>query len=511
MLKKQKKKQIFYEVNPLFFYDYDGDGFGDLIGLSKKIDYFKFIDISCIIIPDIFNNNNNLLFNNALNSKYIYGKHSDLIELIENLKINNIEFAVEINLRDIKKSLLFSENNSNNNFEFKDSKKEFFLDKNQNGDWTENWNSIKTTKAFDKVIGFWNNLNVNNFVFTNFEYLYNKNIPLDNLCLEQIKNLYKTVNKLNSNITIILKSALLTQKNIDDCLNATNTAADFFINNSYSLVGLDPKKNNDKFEVFKPYKLFSKIENSFVSNEGNSNKNIMSLGSSLSGRINSRWGNEDSLFSLASKALLTISLTSSHSSLIYYGDELGMLKINIKNKEDFNDIYSLERGRLLQSQGQSQNDFIKAQQYLSPINTQSLFQWDSSKNGGFSKGNVSIRQLSTTYDKINVSKQYNDKDSSLYYLKNIIEFIKNPIYSIFFNNSITTVKTISKDIIKYTHKHANEKLFIFINASNKWKKININSKLEVIFSNYTEKKYVNKIKMLAPFESIILFPKSNNN
>jgi glycosidase len=71
---------------------------------------------------------------------------------------------------------------------------------------------------------------------------------------------------------------------------------------------------------------------------------------------------------------MTISLASTSSTLIYYGDELGMLKTNIKNNADFNDIYAIERRRKMQSQGQKQKDFYKAQQYLSPINSQSLFQ-----------------------------------------------------------------------------------------------------------------------------------------
>jgi hypothetical protein len=71
---------------------------------------------------------------------------------------------------------------------------------------------------------------------------------------------------------------------------------------------------------------------------------------------------------------MTISLASTSSSLIYYGDELGMLKTDIKENLHFNDIYAIERKRNMQSEGQNQKDFFTAQQYLSPINTQSLFQ-----------------------------------------------------------------------------------------------------------------------------------------
>ena len=283
-----------------------------------------------------------------------------------------------------------------------------------------------------------------------------------------------------------------------------------FIDTSYSLIGTHPKYKNDKIDKFKPIKLFKKINQSCKVENLKENV-VMSLGSSLSGRINSRWGNEQSSNSLAAKALMTISLASTSSTLIYYGDELGMLKTNIKNNADFNDIYAIERRRKMQSQGQKQKDFYKAQQYLSPINSQSLFQWDKSKNGGFSSGDVTIRQLSTTYKEINVANQYHNHDSPLLYLKKFIEFIKNPIYQHFFNSTKTDIKIkfISKGIIKYTLRFGEEKLFIFINLTENWKKVKISDKLAVVLSNYSKKTYNHKIKMLSPFEAVILFSKKD--
>ncbi len=505
MLNNQNKKQIFYEVNPLFFYDSNNDGFGDFKGISQKMEYFSFVGVDCVIIPDIFNNHNTLLFNAFINLKSKYGNMNDLKEMIETFKKNKIDFAVEINIKDIKKSLLFSADGSIKDDESRENKKYFFLEGNE----SENWNSKKNIESFNKIIKFWNSFDVHNFVFVNFEKIFTKNEIFCSTTKDQLVELYKFVKKVNPNSKIILKSAFLSSLNISDCLNEENKAGDYFIDTSYSLIGTNSRTKNDKLEKFKPYKLFKKIEQSLENKNNTNSKVVMSLGSSLSGRMVSRWGNEKSSNSFASKAFITISLASSLSSLIYYGDELGMLKINIKNNSSFNDVYVIERRRLMQSQGQKQKDFYKAQQYLSPINTQSLFQWDSSKNGGFSNGEVTIRQLSTTYKEINVANQYNDSDSSLFYLKKIIEFIKNPIYRDFFNNAKTKVQYISNGIIKYTHKVGEDKLYIFINISKVWKKANISDKLMVVLSSYSRKTYNNKIKMLAPYESLILFSKKD--
>ena len=131
MLNNKNRKQIFYEVNPLFFYDSNNDGFGDFQGISKKMDYFSFMDVDCVIIPDVFNNHNTLLFGGFINLKSKYGNMNDLKEMIDSFKKSQIDFAVEINLKDIKKSLLFSEDGSIKGDGLGENKKSFFLDRNE--------------------------------------------------------------------------------------------------------------------------------------------------------------------------------------------------------------------------------------------------------------------------------------------------------------------------------------------------------------------------------------------
>jgi hypothetical protein len=105
--------------------------------------------------------------------------------------------------------------------------------------------------------------------------------------MEQLQQLYKIAKDIDSTITIIVKSAGLAQINITECLDPNNRAADLFIDTSYSLIGTHPKYANDKIDKFKPIKLFKKI-NQVVKSENAKDNIVMSLGSSLSGRINSR-------------------------------------------------------------------------------------------------------------------------------------------------------------------------------------------------------------------------------
>jgi hypothetical protein len=154
MLKNHNTKRIFYELNPLFFYDHNGDGFGDFDGISEKINYFSFMGVDCVIIPDIFNNYNSLLFSSFINLKNKYGNTEALKKMIDKFKEKKIDFAVEINIKDIKKSMLFSADGTINHGELQESSKAFFLDKNQSENQSENFNSRATLEAFTKIIKF---------------------------------------------------------------------------------------------------------------------------------------------------------------------------------------------------------------------------------------------------------------------------------------------------------------------------------------------------------------------
>ena len=47
------KKRVVYQIYPRSFYDSDGDGLGDLKGISEKIPYLKKLGIDVILMNPI--------------------------------------------------------------------------------------------------------------------------------------------------------------------------------------------------------------------------------------------------------------------------------------------------------------------------------------------------------------------------------------------------------------------------------------------------------------------------
>ncbi len=48
------KHAVFYEVLVRAFYDSNGDGFGDLRGLTERIDYLQWLGVDCIWLPPFY-------------------------------------------------------------------------------------------------------------------------------------------------------------------------------------------------------------------------------------------------------------------------------------------------------------------------------------------------------------------------------------------------------------------------------------------------------------------------
>ena len=100
------KKLFLYEVDPLFFYDANNDGFGDFICLSQKINYFQYLNIDAILLPDIFNQEEIIAKDVQISIYDKYGNLKQLKKMIDDFQKNNIDIYVQIDLKNILKSMI---------------------------------------------------------------------------------------------------------------------------------------------------------------------------------------------------------------------------------------------------------------------------------------------------------------------------------------------------------------------------------------------------------------------
>lgn len=500
MLNKEGQKLFFYEVDPLFFKDSSNDGYGDFKGFLSKTDYFKFLDVDGIIFPDIFNQEKNIAKPVDMSIFDKYGKLSELLEIITKLEKEKINFMIEIDVKNILSSMLLKDRDEHKTTEM--------LIKSSNDDTTLNWATKKTINSFKKIIQFWTKNKVHNFVITNFESLYEKN-AYDQLIVQQLKELYKIVKSINSRAIIILKSTIYSPEIINDLFkNHMGEAFDLFIDNSYPFLCTNKQNPYDILEKFNPKQIFKKLSKISISNVDQW-RYIVNINNNQIGRVLSRWMNENVLSKESTKTLLTMLHFLPFSTINTYGDELGALRSKITNNSQYYDFSYNERKRKLEESIRYKVDYFhRSQQYLSKIQSQLIFLWDSTDNAGFSASfDNEFRKKSINFMQANVKTQYYENNSNLRFYRDIIKKIKSPLFKNFFQtNDKNQINFLKRKILQYKFISNNETLVVLINLNNQF--IKYKKMANVIVSTYSNKTYTNNtILGLAPYESIVFIEK----
>ncbi len=295
---------FFYEVDPLFFYDSNNDGFGDFEGLNQKINYFQYLNIDAILLPDIFNQEDVIAKEVQTSIYNKYGNLKQLKKMIDDLQKNNIDIYVQIDLKNILKSMILR---TCFNDVFQSDISKYIEEDNSSKFKILNWNTEKRINAFKKIINFWTNLNVNNFVFINFEKIYDKSNKLDKKLLYQLKFLYELTKEINSNCSIGLRSMIFNNKTINYIFqNLISIICDIYIDSSYSLFGTNKKYPFELQKSFNCKMISRKLATLKIPFEHNW-KYFISINNNTIGRANSRWLNEEILIDESNKCLLMFS------------------------------------------------------------------------------------------------------------------------------------------------------------------------------------------------------------
>ena len=190
---------------------------------------------------------------------------------------------------------------------------------------------------------------------------------------------------------------------------------------------------------------------------------------------------------------------------IYQGQELGMTNFERKSIDEFNDISSIDQYYRSIQEGLSEEEALKVINLRSRDNSRTPFPWNSSEYGGFSKVKPWLGMIEN-YKEINAEAQVGQDDSIYEFYKKMIDFRQNSIYSecLIYGN-ITAIDTENDEVIAYTRKDGNETIYCYFNFSqNKvFEPLNIKSK-KVIFNNLKEVDISEDGIILKPNQALLI-------
>lgn len=208
---------------------------------------------------------------------------------------------------------------------------------------------------------------------------------------------------------------------------------------------------------------------------------------------------------LSAKMLATCLHMIQGTPYIYQGEELGMTNAPFEDVSDFRDLDSINAYRELVEEQKvfSHQEMMKYLRKKSRDNARTPFQWDDTEQAGFTTGKPWI-MVNPNYREVNAARQMEDPDSVFHYYQKLIRLRKE--HEIVVYGTYDLLLPESKEIYMYTRTWKDEKLLVVCNFSGDTVKVELPEEFgdaEVLISNYKD---VNvQIEMEArPYEAFVM-------
>ena len=219
----------------------------------------------------------------------------------------------------------------------------------------------------------------------------------------------------------------------------------------------------------------------------------------------SRFGNDsDEYREISAKMLATCIHMMQGTPYVYQGEELGMTNCPFNTLDNFRDLESINAFHELTEQGKmTEEDMMAAIGYKGRDNARTPMQWDDSAYAGFSTTNPWI-MVNPNYTKINAKDQVNREDSVFKYYQKLIKLRHESELIVY--GTYDLILDDDKDIYAYIRTLGDEKLIVYCNFSENTREVELPEEFvnkKVLISNYSDAKANQKIT-LRPYEAIVI-------
>ncbi|MEO5783327.1 MAG: alpha-amylase family glycosyl hydrolase, partial [Ginsengibacter sp.] len=250
---------------------------------------------------------------------------------------------------------------------------------------------------------------------------------------------------------------------------------------------------------------FKKIYSKWDSVFANKGWGTVYLGNHDQPRMLTRWGNDAPKYREASsKMLTTFLLTMRATPYYYFGDELGMSNIKFDKIEDYRDIETLNYYKKLQNENGDLDYFLEGQKISARDNGRTPFQWNETKNAGFSTAAPWLK-VNPNYKKINVAAQEKDHNSILNYFRKMVK-LRKALPELVYGKYELLDKDNEK-IYAYTRTYNGKKVLVVLNFSVSKTKFDIPKKtgaLNVLMNNVASISVKNNTVTMEPYQALII-------
>ena len=183
-------------------------------------------------------------------------------------------------------------------------------------------------------------------------------------------------------------------------------------------------------------------------------------------RAVSRFGNDGPMYrEVSAKMIATCLHMMKGTPYIYQGEEIGMTNAYFKTIDDYRDIEAINAYKEYTESGLiNEEDMLNDLKMVSRDNARTPMQWDDSPNAGFTTGTPWIK-VNPNYMMINAKQALADKDSVFYYYQKLIALRKQ--YEIIIEGVFEGLLNDDENIYAYQRVLGDQKLVVACNFSEK--------------------------------------------
>ena len=471
------KEAVVYQIYPRSFNDSNGDGIGDLNGITEKMDYLKKLGIDVIWLSPVYespNDDNGYDISNYRGIMKDFGTMEDFDRMLAAAHERGIRIVMDLVVNHTSdEHPWFVESRKSKDNPYRDY---YIWREGKNGKEPNNWGSCFSGSAWEydgqTDMYFlhlfsrkqpdlnWDNPKVRDEVFDMMDWWCRKGIDgfrMDVISLiskvpglpdgEVGKNGYGDYGPYvcngphvheylqEMNRRVLSRYDLLT---VGECSGVTVEEAKKYasldgkeLNMVFQFEHMDLdggetfKWNERKIKLTELKKVLTKWQTSLAGKAWNS----LYWCNHDQPRMLSRMGNDSPEYrEVSAKMLATCLHMMQGTPYVYQGEELGMTNVPFRTLEDFRDIESINAYHELVGQGVFDSDtMMRYLRYKSRDNARTPMQWDDSENAGFTEGTPWI-MVNPNYTEINAREELGREDSVFYYYQNLIRLRhENPV------------------------------------------------------------------------------------
>ncbi|MCH1626142.1 glycoside hydrolase family 13 protein [Ferdinandcohnia quinoae] len=547
------KESVVYQIYPRSFNDTNGDGIGDLKGITEKLDYLKDLGIDVIWLSPVYqspNDDNGYDISDYRKIMTEFGTMEDWDELLEQMHTREMKLMMDLVVnhssdehewfqqsrqskdnpyRDYYIWRAGKEGKEPNNWEsifsgsawkYDEQTNEYFLHLFSKKQPDLNWENPKVRQEVYDLMKFWLDKGIDGFRMDVINLISKVPGLPDGKTHEGKKyasgadfymngpRIHEFLQEMNKEV--LSKYDVMTvgeMPGVDTEQAQLYTGEDRQeLNMVFQFEHMDLDSGpSGKWEL-KPLTLqdlkftFTKWQKG-LENDG---WNSLYLNNHDQPRMVSRFGDDGEYWLESAKMLATFLHMLQGTPYIYQGEEIGMTNVHFDSIDDYQDIETLNMYREKLEEGNDPKDIMRSIYVKGRDNARTPMQWDDSENAGFTAGTPWLK-VNPNYNEINADRQVNDVNSIFHYYKRLIQLRKE--------NEIVVYGTYDlllpdhPTIYAYTRTLGAEKLLVILNFSKEASNFELPSEChyqskELFISNYEvdEAESINRIE-LKPYEA----------